>query len=325
MALDALRPPILAALRSSISTLQLVLRRYDGASAPSTAEPLPEGGRDFDHGVDAIVQQLPSEGRVADLGYMALIELRQRLARVEALQPDEDPWRVLAVLDGARRRVRKSNGAVATVLAQLERLEPTHEHASELTTSLEVRRVYARLRRSIDERREPARAELQARLRGVGTQLAILVGRPIYPDLRLDDRAQLRRLQARILEWLRLPPDTEASFVVGHRLWTDLAGFARVLAQVSHRQELLEHDAHVVAIASGACRATSRRELPDRLFERLTSLHGLDDEIDELLGASERSVERWRGPLARVDRRLAQSLTPDEAAITGELEALDLT
>ncbi len=323
--LDALRPPIVESLDEATRTLQLVLRRYDGASAPPAgAEPLPEGGRDFDHGVDAIVQQLPSEGRVADLGFMALIELRQRRERVIALVASEDPWRLLAVLDGARRRIKKSTGAVATVLAQLEGLSPALGHAPELATSLEVRRSYARLRRSIDEGQEPSRAELQPRLRRIGTQIAMLIGRRIYPDLRIDDRSQIRELQARILAWLRLDPAEEATFVEGRRLFTDLAGFARVLAQVSHRQELLEHDAHVVAIAAGACRATSRTELPDRLVDRLSALVGLDDEVDELLEARERAVERWRRPLARLERRLAQSLTPDETTVTGELEALDL-
>ncbi|MBX3271220.1 MAG: hypothetical protein KF729_13215 [Sandaracinaceae bacterium] len=322
--LDALRPPIVEALRAAIETMQAVLRRYDGPGPSGPAsEPLPDGGREFDHGVDAIVSQFPSEGRVADLGFMALIELRQRLARVEALVPSDEPWHALSVLDSARRRIRKSIGAVATVLCQLEGLAPALGHASELATSLEVRRVYARLRRSIDATREPSQAELGARLRGIGTQIAILIGRPIYPDLRLDDRAQLRRLQARILAWLRLPPDTEESFVVGRRLWTDLAGYARVIALVSHRQELLEHDAHVVAIAAGACRSTSRAELPDRLFERLLSLHGVDDEVDELLGGCVLAVERWRGPLARLERRLARSLTSDEATVSGELEALE--
>lgn len=312
---ERLRTPILDALRESLRVLKHVLRRYDGAAEPPPplADTADAFGRDFDHGVDAIVRQRPSAGRVADLGFMASMELTQRLDRIESLEAGDDPWRLLSVLDSARRRMRKSLGAVEAMLCQVEGLEPQIGHASELAESLEVRRVYARLRRSIDASAEPTDEELRARLRGAGTQIAILIGRPIYPQLRIDDRAQLRALQARILAHLRRPEDDPRTCVEARRLWQDLSGFGQVLGQVSNRQELLEHDARVVAIALGACASSRRRAVPERLFERLLELMGIDAEVDALLAERVLDVDRWRPPLRRLARRFGLRVDPPPA------------
>lgn len=325
---EALFGPTDRALRDSVAVLGQVLGRYDGASiAPPPREEVESDtrrDREFDLGIDQIVLQVPSAGRVADLGFMASIELKQKLARVSQLRPTDDPWRLLAVLGSAGRRVRKSLTAVATVLSAFEGIETPLNFASELASSLEVRRVYARLRESIAEGREPDEDELHARLRGVGTQIAILVGREIYPELRVDDRMELRRLQQRILAWLRTPGGDPERQTEGRRLWQDLSGFARVLAQVSHRQELLEHDAHVVAIAHGALfGGAGRQYVPDRLFERLRALRGLDDDVDRLLAEEVLAAERWRPALSRLAERFGRGPTAQTSAQSaGEVEWL---
>lgn len=317
---EALYPPIEHSVGESLALMRRVLERYEGASLPPPpSEPRETGdwGRDFDLGVDEIVKQYPSPGRVADLGFMATIELKQKAAVLERLAPSGDPWQLLSILDSARRRVRKSLTAVGTILCQCEGLESNVDFASELARSLEVRKLYARLRGSIDEANEPADDEVLRRLRGVGTRIAIVVGHIVYADLRVDDRAQLRSLQDRILAWLRgHDPEDGSSLIEGRRLWQDLAGFARVLALVSLRQELIEHDAHVVAIAHGTL--SSRPELPERLVERLSTLRGLDDEVDSLLREDVTETQRWREPLDRLKARFNRGGDPSGGAGFGE-------
>ncbi len=305
----AVHAPIVAAIQASIALLGDVLRRYQDASAPPAVESAawgPGSRREFDFGVDEIVMQHPSPGRVSDLGFMARIELNQKLSRIETLGPAVDGWQQLTSYDSARRCVRKSLTAVGSVLCKCEGIATDLSFASELSSSLEIRRAFTRLRRSIRENEVPAPGEVRARLRGIGTQIAMFVGRPIYPDVRIDDRMQLCDLQARILDWLRdRSAEEHQAHRDGLRLWQDLAGFARVLALVNHRQELLEHDAHVVRIALGVLAQGSRTEVPERLLSHLERLLGLDDEVDALLAAHETSAAAWREPLSRIGARMS--------------------
>jgi hypothetical protein len=223
----------------------------------------------------------------------------------------------MSALDSARRRVRKSLTAVTAMLCAFEGLEAPLGFASELERSIEVRRVYARLRKSIGEGEEPSDEELRARLRGVGTQVAMLIGRTIYPELRVDDRFQIRTLQQRILEWLREYDGSERANLTGRRLWQDVAGFARVLGTVNQRQELLEHDARVVAIANGTLFGRSpRAEVPGGLLGRLEALVGLDEELDALIEEKSTEAEKWRAPITRLARRFGKGRGAPPAAGT---------
>ncbi|MCA9609852.1 MAG: hypothetical protein KC619_29845 [Myxococcales bacterium] len=301
-------PQVDAALASLLSTLGQVLDRYEGASP--TFDGIEDAGssvvRDFERGVDALVDQLPSAGRVADLAFMANLELRQRRARVATLSPTDDPWKLLATFDSARRRARKSATAVATVLAEVEGLEHGFSHASELTQSLLVRVAYAKLRRQIEGDGEPTPDQLETRLRHVGTHLVILAGKTLYRELRIEDRVQLQQLRTRILEWLA---DAERTTGDGMHLWQDLTAFASILALVNQRQELLQHDAHIVKIAIGVCRkATS--SLPPPLLERMAGLKGLTDEVDHLLEAKETAAQAWRPVLDGLAQRLRIGSSP---------------
>ena len=307
---EELRPPVATALDDALSLLARLLQRYDGESVPPPPPgPAPDQwNRGFDLGLDTLVRQDPSRARVADLSFMASFELRKKKDGLGTLEAGEDGWQLLEELDGARRRVKKTLTAVAAMLCEAEELTPELGFASELQTSLATRQAYAKLRQSIGESQEPEDLELYARMRGVGTQIAMLVGRSVYADLRVGDRVEIRSLQARILEWLRTFSASPEAYLSGRRLWGDLAGFARVLVQVSQRQEVLEHDAHVIAVACASlCGAEPRAELPAALVARLEGLRGLDDELDALL--EERPVEgtRWCRTLEHLKARFVRA------------------
>ncbi|NIR42317.1 MAG: hypothetical protein GWN07_41585, partial [Actinobacteria bacterium] len=130
-------------------------------------------------------------------------------------------------------------------LAECEHRTPRISFESELSRSLEVRRHYTRLRATIGAG-ELELAELSGWMRRVGTAFAVLIGQDVYPDLRVDDRRQLRTLQHRLLDWLRSDPADPSSTQEGVRLRQDIIGFGQMLGAVRNRQELIEHDAIVL-------------------------------------------------------------------------------
>ena len=261
---------------------------------------------DFYRGIDELVEG--EDGalaeRVADIAFMALTELRQKSEALEHVRPTQDGWEIVAACGSALRRVAKSFTALEVVLCHTEGLDPQLAYASELTTSLEVRRQYGLLRHAI-QGHEPSADSIRARLRAVGTRIAMLVGRDIYTDLRVHDRIQIRRLQQRILDWLRKADDSTESWVEGRRLWQDLVGFADLIHQVSRRQELAEHDALRLRELLEVARSNQDEQLLRTLAEHGRSLEGLDDELDAQLAE--------RTPDPKVLRTLLQRLGRDRS------------
>jgi hypothetical protein len=126
----------------------------------------------------------------------------------------------------------------------------------------------------------------------------MLVGWDVYPSLRVRDRLQLRDLQRRVLEWLRTDRDTTA----GMRVWQDLVGFLEMLAQVNRRQELVDHDTRAVCEAAAKLVGVSHTDLvPAETMALLTSLEGIDEDVDALLASDERaSVRAWVAQIERL-------------------------
>ena len=114
----------------------------------------------------------------------------------------------------------------------------------------------------------------------------------------------------RILDWLN---GEERDPILARRLWQDLSNFAEILVQVSHRQELRDHDLRLLIRAyrtlfpSGA----RRLQVPEDLLSDLKSLLGLDDELDRLImGRPAGQVELWRRPLQRLKKGLRHGSGP---------------
>ena len=90
---------------------------------------------------------------------------------------------------------------------------------------------------------------------------------------------QLGELQERILEWLR--PEQRSDEIAGARLWSDVVAFVEMLRQVNRRQELLAHDAHLVAQLVGLLEAAQGSQVPS--LPGLQRLEGLDEALDAAL------------------------------------------
>lgn len=293
-----LLPATLAAVDEALSICRTLL-----ASHPEPEDEVSswcdEPGEDtgvFLRRIDTLADRGPSVGDLAFMGVTALLPKR---AALEDLNSSSDAWFIVSECGSTRRRVLKTLTALEGGLAEEEERPRALTFASELGRSLETRRQYSRLRHSIlREAVSPGRA--RPVLRRIGTTLAILVGQDIYPDLRISDRRQLRRLQSRILDWLRAGevPDSARS---ADRLYGDLVVFAQLLAQVRLRMELVEHD------RAALCQL--RAKTAGTPLASLRSLRGLDDELDGLLEHDRLDQDDW----LPVIRRLCASFGVNES------------
>lgn len=271
-------------LQAGIDVLSKTLERYE-PSEPAEAPVSVDGEKSFLHGVDTLMATSEGVSRIADLAFIGRLELSMRREQLQALTPEGDPWAVLSMCAGTRRKVIKSITAVESALCEHEELpaRTVGVFATEVQHSLEVRRAYTVFRRAFAS--GPAAGEdIRPHLRRAAVAIAVLTGRDVYQDLRVDDRMQLRALQQRVIAWLRGAESSSAR--TGLRLWQDLAAFAGMLVLVNNRTELREHDRQ---LSLNVVRALEHRAADAPLepedLERLKPLHGRDDELDEWLAS----------------------------------------
>lgn len=264
-----------------------------------------ERPQDFLVRIDQVVSARSRSAHVADLAFMARMELRDTVQALRSLGPADDRWRVLAICDSGLRGLRKSSSAVERALAEHAGFEPRLEFVTELHMGRVIRAYYARFRREIEGGGTPEPQDVHRRLLSAAASIAKLIGRDFYGDLRIDDRAELRSLQERLREWLVGVDDHDPES--GVRLWQDLQGFTVLLAQINRRSELVEHDRALVggALEELTAKGTLPEEVPADLLHRLGRLLGRTDRVDQLLAEP---VTRATGPWLAELQRLAESL-----------------
>lgn len=294
-------PRVVSLLERAISAAGSILSRYEDASGGGQAS----DSSNFDLAVDTLLAQ-SGQSKVADLAFMAVAELRQRLARVRTHGPALDAWEMVCDCGSALRRVQKSLGALELALCEAENLPRVLSFDSELETSLQVRRQYRKLWRFVAQTGAVGPQGVRNALRGGGTLCAMLVGRDVYCRLRERDRYQLRQLQRRILAWLvQENGDPKA----GIRVWEDYAGFVEMLRQVSLRQELVQHDAEALRIADEALASCADSGLKG-VLSVLRRVEGLDDGLDAAMARSPPDHALLHAETRRVRARFISGQTP---------------
>lgn len=287
---EALRACVELAQRA-VATFEELVEPVDTTGPPSSRIPILESTRADEAGDSTFDEYDP----LRQVTYLARMEITRVLERISA-STIRTPEYVVPQGASLYRKVWRGVGVVEEALAKLLEIEPEAAVVSNLTASLRVRKIYAWFRRSIDADVHPRKETIQKALRKVGTRIAALIGKDEYSDLRPDDRVLFGRLQARILEWLRLD---HPSFEEGRRLWEDCRAMGDILRQVNLRADLIAHDARLARALQEELNAYGETEqVSPQLFQRLLSLEGLDDELD--LSFAERQA-----PLRRtVDRVL---------------------
>jgi hypothetical protein len=276
------------------------------AAGPAAPAAGPAGGEsgagNFRREVDEILLDQAHGERVADLAFIARLELRQKMASLTRLPAEADSWRIIAAAGSCLRQIQKALAALEAVITRAEGITPVLGFNDELTSALAARRAYASFRRQL--RLVGRLSGISDRLQGAATSIGDLFDLEIYRDLRISDRVQLRRLLERILRWGGPDLDREG----GERIWEDLSACAALLAEISKRQELGEHD-------DWACEEILRRlgaaslpgpELPTDVKSLVESLAGRDDDLDDRIFDGRIDF----GTAAAVAQRLTRTRSP---------------
>lgn len=295
-------PNVTRLLREGIDLLVQVEARYD-PDRPGQAEENSDSLND-------IGMQISSEFAMRDLNNVAFFarsDLRNALDRLITTATQQGASMALASnCESGMRRIRKALISVESAMYEFEGQPAPTRHWFDVEVSLQIRKLYWNLRREISGRNSEPRKPLEDRLRAVLYRIVAFRELSVYPLLRVEDRVTLRRLLKRMLDWLNSQdrPQLEA-----RRLWEDLESFAGLLVQVSHRQELRDHDLAVLGSILSSLIPGGRAipHIPEHIFERGQALLGLDDELDQLILARDaKAVEAWRQPLERLRQRLAR-------------------
>lgn len=301
-------PNVTRLLREGIELLCSVEDHYDADRG---------GAADEADSLSDIGLQISAEFAMRDLNNVAFFarsDLRSALDKLVTSATQRGATMVLAShCESGMRRIRKALISVESAIYEFEGLKAPKRRWFDVEVSLQIRKLYWNLRRETRGKNVDANKPLEDRLRAVLYRIVAFRELSVYPLLRVEDRVTLRRLLKRMLDWLNSSdrPQQEA-----RRLWEDLEGFAGLLVQVSHRQELREHDLAQLGrllggLFPGGRAATS---VSDSLFDMAETLLGLDEELDELILAKDSAaVEAWRAPLERLRKSLARS-QPDHVA-----------
>jgi hypothetical protein len=244
---------------------------------------------------------------ILDLAFMALAQLRLARGRLETAVDSQNLLAMVTRADSALTRLRRECIPLEAAIAEFEERPNPLRTWVDLEVSLEIRRVYANLRRAVAAVGDPAGEALPRALADFAGRLASLGSNPVYSRLRIADRVQFQTLSRRIGAWLASESERDATN--GRRLWSDLATSCALLVEVSKRQELVEHDRQVVTRTHQLLVASPEPPplLPSDLLEELHTLEGRDDELDRLiLGGNRRTVD-WVPAVNRLYLTLANS------------------
>jgi len=294
-----------SALGAAVEAVGNVLHYYDAIAdqRASQLNILTEGPRSGElcGEVERVMDEDFGMTRIQNVAFIARMGLRARLMALDAMGPSPGKWEMIGAASSALREVMKALGALSVVVCDHESLpEPTTFYVTELERSLIIRRAYRIFYGDVAPWREPQGSEIQARLRRAANAIAKLVGRPIYPSLRVHDRFALRTTQRKLQDWLSdASLDAKTREAAGIRLFQNLAHLAELMLAVNERAELRQHDGRVIA-------------------EQLAALE--PDCAD--VGAALRSLRAVEGRDLRLDTMLAGDDPPTRAALLARLREL---
>lgn len=262
------------------SCLCALLERALGVFAQLDLEGLTEQSEaSRDWSVDGALAAAPA--RISDICFAGTFELRRVL---RDLRDAETVDELSVALEAAHRKLSRAVRAALNAERQESFSASTApgengpDLSPEIETALAVRRLYTVFRRSLRQPTDDSPEALLAALRYAAGALAALVAAPAYANVRASDRALLRRLRERVIEWAR----HHRPFDAGVRLLEDVSTCADLLRGINRRQELRAYDQVVIR------RLATPGDLDRKGWSAaLESLFGLDDELDA-------SIERMR-------------------------------
>ncbi len=268
--------------------------------------------RDFGEDGPAGPDRAPSRDtharEIADLCFIARMELAPRAADLERQSQSDDKWALLASASHAFGCVIKAVFALEPRLAKLAgRPLEINRHRS-TGDSVRVRRVYHNLHRQVMLDGTPTPETIDVRMQRIADALERLIVSPVYPRLRGSDRCQIRRLKERLDGWLA--EEDERCPAVGLALWRDLSALSAMFLEIRRRQELVDYDLRTLSGLRPVVEERPSQAIPDApIVATLANVVGRDREIDELVEDPSRwTCGRLLGVLDRVIADLEVSL-----------------
>ncbi len=236
----------------------------------------------FDLAANSAAPEPRQASQIGDLAFIAKLEARQMLERLDRLVDEPSKWLLLETCQRARRRSLRALTALGKSIQREHGEDASSERfVEELRRSLRCRNALARLWHGVELAKD---ASALRRLRAAGTAIAVLQGGESYGELRLRDRRALRMLQERLLRWLR---DRSRSDTEADRLLQDLKGFVSLTRQISRRSELIEHDRSLIRAVLNQLERCDSASTIDAAFDAAHHLRGLSPQLDALLIAKE--------------------------------------
>ena len=295
-------PKVTRLLRDGITLTRAVETAYD---PKSTDVPRPPDGDTLTH-IGLMISAELAARDLNDVAYFARSELSAALERLEHAATRAGGELTLASsCEAGLRCLRKALVSVESALYEFEGRETPRRQWYDVELSLQIRKLYWNLRRETGFAGSDG-AGYESRLRRVLYRVVAFRELSVYPFLRVDDRVQLRSLLKRILDWLNghaRDPDE------ARRVWVDLQSFAELLVQVSHRQELQDHDREMLLRLRGQI-VRGADSLSNTTLDEMQRLLGLDGELDDLIANRISFAEAWREPLERLLERLTHPPEP---------------
>lgn len=295
-------PKVTHLLREGVELLNDVETSYGQQAAATRAEDLDS--------LNQIGLQISTElatRDLVDMTFFARCDLKNCLeVLITAATHKQNQMTLASNCEAGLRRLRKALISVESAVFEYEGRKAPERQWFDIEVSLQIRKLYWNLRQETGIQGDDDQP-LEARLRAVLYRILAFRELSVYPFLRVDDRVNMRRLLKRILDWLN---SDERDDAVARRLWQDLASFAAILVQVSHRQELQDHDLRLVRKAYRTLFpfGARRQAALEDLIAEMQSLLGLDEELDRLITARPMPpVESWRKPLQRLQNQLSRT------------------
>lgn len=305
-------PKVSRLLRDGIDLLDRIESHYD----PEKSQPERPPETDTLHHIGMMISSEFAARDLIDVAFFARSELAsahehlmQAATRYGPGHPQDEQLTLASNCETGLRALRKAMVSVESAVYEFEDREAPKRTWYDVELSLQIRKLYWNLRRETELAEDAGDRSLESRLRQVLYRIVAFRELSVYPFLRVDDRVNLRQILKRILDWLngdRRDP-SEA-----RRIWQDLTGFTEILVQVSHRQELQDHDRETVGRAFYRLfRRGDMETVPEDVLKELEDVLGLDDELDRLISRKERRLAPWREPLKRVLTKLKRRPRPE--------------
>ncbi len=178
---------------------------------------------------------------------MLIDELSRARERLEAARWQRTKPALLTEANEARRTAEKALRtallAVASAVDSPSARRFLAEESAELSEALCVRDLLFGLRRDLGnltaQASELSPEAVRDRMSRASDCLRALSYSPLFPQLRFVDRYPLQQFQQRLDHWLH---DARGQLDQARQILSDLGTFAQLLAQINHREVLVQHD-----------------------------------------------------------------------------------